>query len=346
MNTLKDKPFNEFKIKAPIWFVLAIAAVPVWLAINAFTRTVGVHEDEAVSTAATMCFFTGIFLGRYFAILWSVRDNKITDSLLIALSFVIGISTIWLFYHAEYPFENRGALNLLMYWLPFMLISLTLGALIKLGRAAGEKRLKEAQTSAAHSQSELHLLQSQLSPHFLFNTLNNLYGLSLTQHEKIPPLLLKLSDLLRYSVYDSGETFVPLKDELAYIDNYIEFEKIRIGDRLELTTDIEKKSEASIKIAPMLLIVFIENAFKHSKNTAEDRIYIEYSLKIWGNSILFYIKNSHSKSTEESVVIPKSSGLGLANVKKRLDLLYPNQHELNIDNEETSYTINLRLKMK
>jgi LytS/YehU family sensor histidine kinase len=173
-----------------------------------------------------------------------------------------------------------------------------------------------------------------------------MYGLSITQHEKIPSLLLKLSELLRYSVYDATEIFVPLKDELAYINNYIEFEKIRIGDRLVLTTDLEEIPNGDVKIAPMLLIVFIENAFKHSKNTAEDKIFIDIKLKTWGNSILFSVKNSYSKPQEESAITNKNSGFGLVSVSKRLELLYEKEHELNVQSEEGFYEVMLQLKKK
>lgn len=343
----KVKGIDEGDFKLGLYTVLTgIAAFSMWFAISFYVRAISVHDDEVVSTIGTAFFLGCVFFGRYLAGSWLNLGGKVSNEILIGFGISIVVCVAWIFYHGDRPFVNRPALNLLAYWLPFLLASLFIGAFVKLARSIGQNELKEAQTLAAHSQSELHLLQSQLSPHFLFNTLNNLYGLSITQHEKIPPLLLKLSELLRYSVYDSTETFVPLKDELAYIDNYIEFEKIRLGDRLVLTTDIEKVSDSSLKIAPMLLIVFIENAFKHSKNTADEKIFINLSLKIWGNSILFYAKNSHQKKEEEISVINKSSGFGLVNVTKRLLLLYPKQHELEIENEETSYIVNLKLKMK
>jgi LytS/YehU family sensor histidine kinase len=238
------------------------------------------------------------------------------------------------------------AINLILFWLPFAICSLAAGMLIKIVRAYTQNRLREAQAAAAQNKSELHLLQSQLSPHFLFNTLNNMYGLSLTEHEKIPPLLLKLSDLLRYTVYEANEVFVPLKDELNYISNYIAFEQIRLGDRLVLNMDIESVTSADIKIAPMLLIVFIENAFKHSRNSAAQQIFITISLKLWGNLILFSVKNSQSSEKEDRSQMDKHSGFGLASVTKRLDLLYPGEHQLTVDNANELYTVMLQLKKK
>jgi LytS/YehU family sensor histidine kinase len=220
------------------------------------------------------------------------------------------------------------------------------GMFIKLVKTKITAQIKTAEITASHSQTELHFLQSQLSPHFLFNTLNNLYGISITQHEKIPTLLLKLSELLRYSVYDAKETYVPLKDELSYLKNYIDFEKIRIGDRLGLTVELDEISDSKIKIAPMLLIVFVENAFKHSKNTSQPKIHIYIGLKIWANSILFSVKNTHKNAANMNNSLPEIGGLGLDNVKKRLELLYPNTYDLNIEENDDFYEVMLRVKVK
>lgn len=344
MRTQQDENGNNFFGSRLYFFIAALIAIPVWLAINQYVKSIEVAKDDEVTSAATAFFMLGIFAGRYIARIWFAGLTKVPAAWVMGNIALLAASTAWMFFHADFPLKHRPAINLLLFWLPFMLVSLGAGVLVKMVRIAGQNQLKQAQLVAAQSKSELHLLQSQLSPHFLFNTLNNMYGLSITQHEKVPPLLLKLSELLRYSVYEATETFVPLKDEIAYINNYIDFEKIRIGERLVLTTDIEPVS-ADIKIAPMLLIVFIENAFKHAKNTAQQKIYVDIQVKTWGNNILFAVKNSHAKPGEEAAVIDKSSGFGLASVAKRLNLLYNNKHELTIQNEETFYNVMLQLKM-
>jgi hypothetical protein len=338
---------NKEATQIGIYVVLTAAAcVPVFFGIDSYLNMIGAAHDEAIATAATLVLFGCIYIGRHLATIWSARQREIPKNVLNGLAIAIAVCFVSLFIHADFQFQDFPGINLLLYWIPFLAIGLCAGALIKLFRMSTRKELEAAKTQAAQSQSELHMLQSQLSPHFLFNTLNNMYGLSITQHEKIPPLILKLSDLLRYSVYEATETYVPLQDELAYIHNYIDFEQLRIGDRLELKTDIENITGSDIRIAPMLLIVFIENAFKHSKNTAEPKIFIEVRLKIWGNSILFYLKNSHSRSATNEPTVEKHSGFGLPNVRKRLQLLYPNQHDLVIENEATHYTVNLRLNLR
>ncbi|SEB05629.1 sensor histidine kinase [Pedobacter hartonius] len=342
------------KIKYPLGFfgnylyifLSLLVSVPIFLAIESYVKPLGVHEDEAVSFASTVCFILGVFAGRYISQFWSATLKSLPKMEVLGLATLIVICIGWLFFHADFPLEGRTGINLMLFWVPFAMISILSGILIKVIHSVTENQLQEAQSIATHSKSELHLLQSQLSPHFLFNTLNNMYGLSITDHQKIPDLLLKLSELLRYSVYDATETYVPLKDELTYISNYIEFEKIRIGDRLALSTDVEEIGNANIKIAPMMLIVFIENAFKHSKNTTDQQIFIDIKLKTWGNSILFSVRNSYGKEEQETTHFNKNSGLGLANVSKRLELLYSNAHMINIQSDALYYNVDLQLKMK
>jgi len=330
-----------------VYLGLAILiSIPIFVAVKYYAESIQVAEDELVSFAATVCFMLGVFSGRYVSQIWAAKLTTVPPTLLVGLPFLIVVCVAWLFFHADFPLEGRVAINLMLFWVPFAIISVASGVLIKLIHTSTQNQLKEAQNQAAHSQSELNLLQSQLSPHFLFNTLNNLYGLSITEHEKIPPLLLKLSELLRYSVYDAGEIYVPLKNELTYINNYLQFEKLRIGDRLMLTTDIEEMIAEDIKIAPMLLIVFIENAFKHSKNTATPEIFVDIKLKTWGNSILFAVKNTYGKQEQGNKMMGKSNGFGLPNVRKRLDLLYPNAYDLYVNSDEMFYTVELQLKMR
>ncbi|MDN5285213.1 MAG: hypothetical protein JWR38_1487 [Mucilaginibacter sp.] len=346
MNDIKDKSGSSF-FGGWLYFLFSIVAgIPVYLAVHAYVKVIQVQEDDATAFGSAVVFMLGIFAGRYITQVWSSTLKKYPWQLLFGLSLLIITCLGWLFFHADFPLHGRVAINLMLFWLPFVMISIALGSLIKIIHAVTSNQLTDAKLHAAHSKSELHLLQSQLSPHFLFNTLNNLYGLSITEHQKIPGLLLKLSELLRYSVHDAGELFVPLKNELAYIRNYIEFEKIRIGDRLMLTTELEEMLEPYIRIAPMLLIVFIENAFKHSKNTASPEIFVDIKLKTWGSFILFSVKNSYGIEEQKDNILRKSSGVGLVNARKRLELLYPGTHELNVQQDELFYQVELRLKIK
>jgi hypothetical protein len=344
MNTDTPKRRGLFSGNFGYLLVMGLVSVPLFIILQVIVKRLDIPEDEAATTGFTIATIASLFIGRYIGGILSFRINNYPRRLLIVLSLITLALTFWIFFYTEFPLRHRPSMSVLLFALPLCVLSVIVGLIIKVVRAVTQKQLTEAKSSAAHSESELQLLQSQISPHFLFNTLNNMYGLSITQQEKIPPLLLKLSDLLRYSVYDARKSYVPVKDELAYINNYIDFEKIRIGDRLALTTDFENFNGVDAKIAPMLLIVFIENAFKHSKNSANERIFVHISLKTWGNRLLFTCVNSYSSGHDE--VVDEHSGFGLDNARKRLDLLYAKDHHLVIEDSDNTYKVMLQLKMK
>lgn len=329
-----------------LYFLLTLAlSVPCFIAMNSYINSIGIDDTEAVAFAATVTMILCIFSGRYFSQIWAPALTVYPKPVLTVLGLVIMVCLMWLVFRFDHLSGNRG-IHLLMFWVPMMIIGLSLGALIKVVNSVTQNQLKDAQSQAAHSKTELHVLQSQLSPHFLFNTLNNLYGLSITDHQKIPPLLLKLSELLRYSVYDVNDLYVPLKDEIAYINNYIEFEKLRLGERLTFSSDIAEISNPDVRLVPMLLIVFIENAFKHSKNTAAAEIFIDIQIRLWADSILFSIRNTYGLEDQQHNSLNKNSGMGLPNVQKRLQLLYPDAHGLQMYRDEQYHYVNLRLKIR
>lgn len=199
----------------------------------------------------------------------------------------------------------------------------------------------EAEKKKQQLQAEVNNLKSQIAPHFLFNTLNNLYGLAVEKSDKLPDLMLRLSDLLRHSLYETRKPLIPITEEIMVLNSYIELETLRLEDDLKLEFDNQVPANAQHNIAPLILIVFVENAFKHAKlvESAAVNIYIETRLK--KDLFTFIIKNNynHRKTT-------LGHGIGLANVKRRLELLYPNgEHELTIQKDELFYTVILKLKL-
>ncbi len=346
MEQVNRVPGNLKRDNSTFLVICVFTCVPVYWAALFYIEAVTGQEIEELAVAATVCFLGSFYIGWVLAKSLAFRFGKPHKYTLTALGLLIFANIIWLFVHADFPLRSMRAINLLLYWLPFIFMAITIGATVNLVRITFYSQLQHANVNAAQSKSELLLLQSQLSPHFLFNTLNNLYGLSITQHQKMPPLLLKLSELLRYSIYDAKELLVPLKSEITYINNYIDFERIRIGDRLHLTTSIEVVLSHEMKIAPMLLIVFIENAFKHSKNTTDKNVYIDIALKTWNQTILFSVKNSYSNINNERNKLRNDGGLGLANAMKRLQLLYAGDYELTIDDTNGIYSVLLKLKAK
>ncbi|MCD2259197.1 sensor histidine kinase [Psychroserpens luteolus] len=201
-----------------------------------------------------------------------------------------------------------------------------------------QKRTNELENEKL--QSELKYLKSQINPHFLFNTLNNIYGLSLENSRKTPELILKLSDFLSFSLYESNQKMIPLDKEIALMTDFITLEKSRFEDRVAIGFNKPKSTE-NISIPPLILVPFVENAFKHSLKDETKIADISIDLKIDKDMLLFEVKNSKSNDITESNT---KKGLGLENIKKRLDILYGNDHELTINDSKHLFTILLKIK--
>ena len=190
--------------------------------------------------------------------------------------------------------------------------------------------------------AEVNNLKSQIAPHFLFNTLNNLYGLAVDKSEKLPGLMLRLSDLLRHSLYETQKPLVSINDEINVLKSYMELESVRLENDLKLEFDNTVPPDSPYEIAPLLLIVFMENAFKHAKFVHSEAVNIYIKTMLENNRFTLTIKNNYNTETESS-----ANGIGLINVKRRLEVLYPaEQHELTITKDDTFYTVNLQLKLK
>lgn len=192
-------------------------------------------------------------------------------------------------------------------------------------------------------ENELRHLKAQLNPHFLFNTLNNLYGLSVAESNKLPALMLRLSDLLRYSLYDTNQRYVPLKKELDYITNYVELERIRLSNKTDIQMDVSGSYKGQ-HIAPLLLIIFIENAFKHFSQEKNRPAYVHIAFRLHNTLLQLDIKNSIDPDYAE-VKSKSKGGLGLENVKQRLDLIYPQKYSLSIMRENDCFEVKLEIEL-
>lgn len=187
--------------------------------------------------------------------------------------------------------------------------------------------------------NELLHLQSQVNPHFFFNMLNNLYGMVDKDVEKSKALILKLSDLMRYSIYEGEKKMVLLTEEVSYLKNYIELHKMRYHKEIhvQFKTDI---ADENIKIMPLLLIILLENAFKHGVENLREKAYISIHLKVNKEKLYFDIENNFDENE-----VSKDTGIGLKNLKRRLALAYPNKHQLNIEKHNSVYKAQLELQI-
>jgi two-component system, LytTR family, sensor kinase len=189
-------------------------------------------------------------------------------------------------------------------------------------------------------ETELKLLKSQIHPHFLFNTLNNLYSLALEKSDRTPDLIIRLADMLSYIIYDGSSEKVPLTKEIEFIKSYIELQKVRY-ESCDITFKIEGEINAKL-IAPMILHTFIDNSFKHGADKDSGNPWIRISLSIRNGSLFLNVINSIK---EDNYRNNKTAGIGISNTQKRLDLLYLGRHELNIDKSDNKYSVSLRLDL-
>lgn len=217
-----------------------------------------------------------------------------------------------------------------------------IGFAIKVYKIWHQQQEEQYEEEKKNLKNELQLLKAQLHPHFLFNTMNNLYALSLENNTKTSEGIAKVSELLRSVLYECNEREIPLEREIAIIENYIELEKMRYGKRLKVNFNVDGEIH-QYKIAPMILFTFVENCFKHGCSNDPDNPYVDIGISSNTNQFHFETKNGQAKHQAK----PDSrinGGIGLNNVRKRLEILYPGKYELNCKSEDDCYNVSLILR--
>ncbi|MGQ8338965.1 sensor histidine kinase [Sunxiuqinia sp. A32] len=215
---------------------------------------------------------------------------------------------------------------------------------IKLMKNSIKQQQEKHEIEKQNLQSELKLLKAQIQPHFLFNTMNNLYALSLDQSVKTSEGIAKLSELLSIILYECNESVIELEKEVALLQNYIDLEKLRYGKRLKISFDIEGNIQDK-QVAPMLFITFLENCFKHGSSKDPNSPWIKVELKATEDEIIFRAENS-IYSNAEIEIDKNESGIGLENVRRRLDLLYDDRYRLEIRKLNDKFMVELTLSFK
>ncbi len=219
----------------------------------------------------------------------------------------------------------------------------TLAMSIKLTKNWIETKRHKQLLEKEKLETELNFLRYQFNPHFLFNTINSIFFLIHKNPDMASASLAKFSELLRYQLYECNDERIPLSNEIAYLENFIGLEKLRQNNNLEVTLDIHRQGSEKVSIAPFVLMTFVENAFKHvSRHTDEDN-WIRIRSTMTGNRLDFYIVNSCSPFSSGDLI--HYGGIGLKNVQRRLDLIYPGEYELDIQNDANSFEVRLRLTL-
>lgn len=241
-------------------------------------------------------------------------------------------------YEELYP-SNTKALILVA----GMYVVVFLGVAIKLVNQFQSNQIEIQKLKSEKIEAELKFLKAQLHPHFLFNTLNNLYSLTLEKSEKAPDVVLKLSGLLDYILYECNAEFVPVEDEIHQMKNYIELEKLRYGDRLSIEFNSDSVPQKAA-IPPMLFMTLLENSFKHGVSKTTENSWIRLSFSLVNEYLIFVVENSKpiGSNAEKDFV----GGIGLENLKNRLNLIYKDDYKLIMHEGDISFRANLKLKIK
>ncbi len=316
-----------------------------WLGVIAyFTIGYGAPGRYGETFFRVLVFLPGHIFLTYLFFYWLIPNFLIPRKFF--LFFLFGALTYFLSLAYAY-FINFYVLKLLQLesiWVGSPLI----GQTTMLGTALAIKFLKQwyrqkqltQELQQVNTLTELKLLRAQLHPHFLFNTLNNLYAHTLDQSPRAPEIVLKLADLLRFMIYESNVAYIPLVKEISLLTQYMDLEQLRYGNRLDLSIIIRGETEGKM-IAPLLLLPLLENAFKHGTSNQLDQCWISLDLQLTEDHLHFRLINSKEKIVEEKTV----GGIGLQNVKKRLELLYPGKHQLNITEDAEVFIVNLQLSL-
>ncbi len=281
---------------------------------------------------------------RYIIYIISLHGITLFNALVVYLIFSIFGPFVEDFIHGPHP--NRWMFFPAYMTMQMIFISLTsFFHFVRENNRLAEIALTVTEIESNRLKAELNSLKAQINPHFLFNTLNNIYSYSLFKSEKTPEMILKLSGLMNYIIYECQDDQVDLNKEIDFIHNYMELEKMRVEETLEIKSQIQD-SQTDFQIAPLLFVPFLENAFKHGANIQSQQPYIRLQMDVSESGHLHFECENLKDDDELTELSEKTGGIGLENVQKRLELLYPENHKLNIDRETNRFLVKLDIQLK
>jgi LytS/YehU family sensor histidine kinase len=263
--------------------------------------------------------------------------------LMIVTSSIIKMYLLGLLLKNPNIFSVAGGLKARFYdnVLPHILLVCT-GAAFKLLLDQLRSQKKMVELAKEKSEAELNFLKSQINPHFLFNSLNSVYFLIDKQNAEARKTLLQFSDLLRYQLYDCNADKIAIEKEVGFLKDYIHLQELRKDKQYEVSLKVGE-SVQGFHITPLLLIPFVENAFKHLSHYSDRKNFVEVSLERLNGSLNFSVSNSKENNQRNT---EPAGGIGLNNVKRRLELLYPGKHELQINDANNTFKVELKLKLE
>jgi two-component system, LytTR family, sensor kinase len=300
-----------------------------------------------IAFAAVLVYFNFIYLIPKY--LKQKEFASYTTYLLLVTMLITPLELVCLYWNlsgrpaAQFSLVTNQGSHFLM-----LLLLVSLGTILKIikewfvqERVQRSMELKQKELETKTLQSELSFLKSQINPHFLFNSLNSIYALALKKSDLAPNLILQLSEMMRYMLYESNEKTVPLEREIKYVENYLALERSRYGDKAAIDFDYDIDQKNTYQIAPLLFITFLENSFKHGLSHQLTGGYVFVYICVENNQLDLLVENSKTELKDERYF---KGGIGLTNVRRRLELLYKNNYHLEIEDLPDAYKVNLRIQ--
>lgn len=328
------------------WQHLLFWSVALLILINIFKSSGSIERIDLVYTIIFLFPLAGIvYLNLYLAVPRFLRKERyLVYTLAFLLLLTSGALFLYLLFDRWIDLFLPGYYFISYYNLPLLMIYtgsfLVLTTLLKLSRSWFMLLRVERMTST----HRLHSLQSQINPHFLLNSLQTIYALSLEHSERSPEVILQLSGILKYTLYETKQGSVELEKEIGIVKDYVNMYRHRVDpNQTRINLEVQGDPE-DLRIAPMLLIPFIENSFKHGIQGSQLKPFIAIGLDIRGDRLYFMVRNSCGEMDRAG--LEEYKGIGIENTRQRLDLLYPGSHKLEIEALEETFTVNLSLELK
>jgi two-component system LytT family sensor kinase len=318
-----------------------------WLISTYLDLTPTIIRVLSVVSFQMVVFYLNLF---YFIPKFLDNHRKGTYIIIIITTLILATVSggmIDLYLDEHYPFEfntlhHRPMHSVFLARFFMMVMPIIISSLVSRSIQVRKQREESLELKNKMLEAETKALKAQINPHFLFNSLNNIYALSQMKSDKTPDAILHLSDILRYVTYDSNQNFVDLKDEIKTIESFILLQALKDDNQSNIKIEIDT-SNGHYKIAPLLLIPFIENCFKHSNHDEKEKGWIDIKLKAADGKLYLICANS---MPEKTITKDKTGGVGMENVQKRLALLYPDRHTLSIKYDQQTYTATLEINLE
>ncbi len=359
---MSDRPVYNWFIKYKLYHI------PFWLAYHILWWTVAIGSITAVfhniffsAYSIKFLFYVffeaaGVYFNLYYLMPRFLGKGKYVQYVVLVILTILCMAVFivpgydvsaWLSGRTTQSLYGRPPVDFWYFFkvntLPSAAAAMTLGMSVKLAKEWIQTRKRQQLLEKEKLETELKFLKSQFNPHFLFNSINSIFVLIHKNPDMASESLAKFSDLLRYQLYECNEAEIPLRQEITYIENFIELERLRQENNIDLNINIQKQSEDDLFIAPFILMPFIENAFKHVSKKREGTNWIHIKLYSDRGQLYFNISNNVSLQYNSSREPMPYKGLGLKNVRRRLELLYHDQHQLQIDSTAESYNESLKI---